>query len=98
MLFAIVPCDADVEDRAADPHCACAGAGQSRVQDKSKNVRLYVHDIQSKEREAIDVVEGVLLVPGRNVEEEVPKTDYDHEEEHNTTDSTRHAGIHLVVL
>lgn len=39
MFFSIVPCHADVDDRASNVHCACACVGQLRIQDGLKTSR-----------------------------------------------------------
>lgn len=67
MFFGIVPCHANVDDRASDVHCAR-------------------DNVQSPKWKAIYVVKGVFFISSRNVKEEVPETNQDHEEEHNKSD------------
>lgn len=86
MFFGIVPCHANVDDRASDVHCARAGTGQLRIQEELGNLTTYIHNVQSPKWKAIYVVKGVFFISSRNVKEEVPETNQDHEEEHNKSD------------
>lgn len=93
-----MPCHADVDDSASNVHCARTVEGQLRMQNELKNLTMYIHNVQSPEWKAIYVVEGMLFVSSRNVEEEVPETNQDHEEENKKPDRTGCTGLHVVLV